>query len=105
MMKLSYDELLDYYGILIDLVMSLKAEKEAYIDASKDVYEHPISMPKNFDSTSFSSQYDNSRLEKAQKLLDAQRYIEFVIEMVGNNIREMTEVKRQLDFLLEHKMR
>ena len=100
MEKLRYDELLDYYGLLIDLVKYLKAEKEAYIEASKDVYEHPTGTPKNFDSTSFTSQDGDSQLKKAQKLLDLQHEIDRKIAQIDKRISEMLETKKQIDYLL-----
>ena len=45
---LTYDELLNNYKTLIELVADLKAEKEVYIEAKREVYEHPQSLPKNF---------------------------------------------------------
>ena len=72
---LTYDELLNNYKTLIELVADLKAEKEAYIEAKREVYEHPQFLPKNFDSTSFSSQD-------------------------GYSQSDMLEIKKQIDFLL-----
>jgi len=73
---LTYDELLNNYKTLIELVADLKAEKEAYIEAKREVYEHPQFLPKNFDSTSFSSQDGYSQSEKSQKLLEIQKEID-----------------------------
>lgn len=100
MTQLTYNELLENYKLLIGLVMDLKAEKEAYIEASRDSYEHPSGVAKNFDSTSFASQYSESRLKKAQKLLDIQREIDRKIAQIDKRISEMLETKKQIDYLL-----
>lgn len=97
---LTYDELLNNYKTLIELVADLKAEKEVYIEAKREVYEHPTGLPKNFDSTSFTSQTDNYKLERAQRLLEIQKGIDHKIALVDKKINDMLEIKKQIDFLL-----
>ena len=97
---LTYDELLNNYKTLIELVADLKAEKEVYIEAKREVYEHPTGLPKNFDSTSFTSQDGYSQSEKSQKLLEIQKGIDHKIALVDKKINDMLEIKKQIDFLL-----
>jgi hypothetical protein len=77
MTQLTYNELLENYKLLIGLVMDLKAEKEAYIEAS-----------------------NNEQTETARKLLDLQHEIDHKIARVDRRISEMLETKKQIDFLL-----
>ena len=77
MTQLTYNELLENYKLLIGLVMDLKAEKEAYIEAS-----------------------NNEQTETARKLLDLQHEIDHKIARVDRRISEMLESKKQIDFLL-----
>lgn len=77
MTQLTYNELLENYKTLIELVMDLKAEKEAYIEAS-----------------------NNARTETARKLLDLQHEIDRKIAQIDKRISEMLETKKQIDYLL-----
>lgn len=77
MTQLTYNELLENYKTLIELVMDLKAEKEAYIEAS-----------------------NNDRTETARKLLDLQHEIDRKIAQIDKRISEMLETKKQIDYLL-----
>jgi len=77
MTRLTYNELLENYRMLIELVMDLKAEKEAYIEAS-----------------------NNEQTETARKLLDLQHEIDRKIAQIDKRISEMLETKKQIDYLL-----
>jgi len=77
MTQLTYNELLENYRTLIELVMDLKAEKEAYIEAS-----------------------NNEQTETARKLLDLQHEIDRKIAQIDKRISEMLETKKQIDYLL-----
>lgn len=100
MTLLTHGELLANYKTLIELVADLKAEKEVYIEAKREVYEHPQSLPKNFDSTAFSSHIGNYQSERAQRLLEIQKGIDHKIALVDKKINDMLEIKKQIDFLL-----
>jgi ABC-type enterochelin transport system substrate-binding protein len=77
MTRLTYNELLENYRTLIELVMDLKAEKEAHIEAS-----------------------NNEQTETARKLLDLQHEIDRKIAQMDKRISEMLETKKQIDYLL-----
>lgn len=95
MSKLTYDELLENYRLLVGLVMDLKAEKEAYIEASREVNEHSRGLSKkpNNDILLYEilmaqeARTSKANSESAQKLLDLQHEIDHKIAQVDKKMK------------------